>query len=311
MAIQTELSKVTDWRRVFNPVDPVRHATLRGLLVSIILSLFGSVSELSLRAANLSSDSIFVYHDIVLFGLLGFVGDVAFAEEKGFRIWSKRHDPIGAETNLVPHILSSLGSQRALKVVISIVTDMMIILPIFLAFKRRYPDLDPLVDKLVKVGLWTALFLSYNNILRFEWVYKESVSVSTDLVVGLFSVITALIFFFVSTPEEGEPGHGLMTGRFQWVAFWTLFVSLSAYNLTKSFTQGPLYKWYRGQRWPQRMIGGLVAYAVVSTFVWGLAQPSAQEEGEPATTESPYVSLALAGLGTLLAAWFLFTTRYG
>lgn len=284
-------------------VDPGRDQELRGLIVSVILSMIGGATDLTLRQLKYTPDNVFVFHDIILYGTLGFLGDIAFAEKEGYCLWTKKCKT-GNKDSWWGHVISTLGSTRALKMAISTITDMMVLLPIFLAFKQRYPDVDPVIDKMVKMGLWLGLFLTYNNKLRFEWAYAKDVSPSMDLLVGIFATLVSLVFFLTPIPEAGEPGHELLHSKFRWVSFWLLFIFIAVYNGLRSDTGVGIVKAARSLGLRSTMVGATVLYVIFSVFTWGITRPEARDPEQIAETRAEF-SLAMAAVGVVLAVTFL------
>lgn len=293
----------------WSPVNPERDEGMRGLIVSVILTLLTRFTELRLLQNQTRPEIVYVFHDVILGGLLGFLGDVAFAQRDGFCLWSKRCSPQGPNKTLLGHTFASLGSPRALRAIISTLSDLMVSLPIYLIFLKRNPATSEIVSKGFRIGLFIVLFLAYNNALRFQYVYAEKPGQTMDFIVALFSILTSLVFYLLPVPADDEPGHDLLRGPFRTYVISALFLTLAAYNGTKRLEGNAWIERFMGSELRRTAVGAAIAYVILTMAVWGVSRPNATDS-EQVFHDPPELYLALGALGVVLAAIFFYVVRF-
>lgn len=303
------MDRTTTVGSFFSPFDPNKDEGVRGLIVSVIITLVSRFTELRLLQNKVRPDIVYVFHDIIFQGLLGFLGDVAFASRDGFCLWSKTCVPQGPNKTFVGHAMSALASTRALRAIVSSLSDLMVSLPVYLIFLKRNPGTSETATKAFRLGLFVVLFLAYNNALRFQYVYVEEPGANMDLIVSLFSILTSLVFYLLPNPADDEPGYDLMTGPFRVYVITALFLTLAVYNGAKRLKGNPVIERFMSSEFRRIGVGAAIAYVIGSAAIWGVTRPTAVDP-EQEFKDPPELYLGLGALGVVLAMVFFYMARF-
>ena len=174
----------------------------RGLLVSIMSSVFLGVISAIFAQLKVPQDLIIFNYGFVFAPVLGFLLDIGFGKYDGLELYYKD------TSEWSKHVISSLCSMKFIKYVITVFLDMFISSPIqeilqslgsTLTNELRNGDfiaqftsknMPSIIQSIVAV----ITFNSYTNNTRFAWAYEEKQNKSNDLFIALATAISGVVF---------------------------------------------------------------------------------------------------------------------
>lgn len=241
------------------------HATLdetkRGLLNNIIVSMIGMFPEMIFMARGTSSDSIYTIYDLVMSTTLGFIFDVMFANDTGFCTIANRKNLTCEGVNMTSatmsgggisplmHLCNSMAGIRFMKFIITVIINMMITLPLYIMWINQNPKATVFMRRIVKTIIGVVAFISYVNILQFDWAYRGIDDSRTvhDLIIVVFLVASCMTFLNSPNANPGEEGSIVMNPKSKLAMVITGLILISVYQLIvgtpflRNFSYGDSY----------------------------------------------------------------------
>lgn len=287
----------------------------RGLWASVAVTLaMVYVETLLEKQAGVSTDAVFLYNDLTVGGLLGFVADKYFASDEGFKLLRGSRS-VWHAGNFKRSVVDALAGTEIVRFFVTVFLDALVSVPLYAKTLQVLPEAQRdsvLIRRGMKLAVSVATFMLFNNALRFDWAYKANPTANMEMLVVVFALCGSLAYLAldpVRTP--GEPGYATMNPRSK-----TSFVSaglalLTLYKLV--VTLPPSVRTAFTRRVPTSARSSLLVAALLAFSVKGLLDGRTRAAGrrkklEPQNKPSAVdhaVGLGLLGVSVVNVVWFV------
>lgn len=295
----------------------ISHATLdetkRGMITSVLVGMLGTLPETLFERIGTSNDAIYIAFDMIMSNTLGFLIDVMFASETGFCSIA-RGNPTCSNVNIsdarlpdgtvspLMFMVRSLGGLKYLKFIITVIIDMMVSLPLYMMWSRQNPNATVWVRRIAKTVIATLTFITYVNIMRFDWAYRSVYDQRAvhDMVVIVFLVAACMTFMNSPNAEPGEEGSIIMNPRAKAIIVITAMCVIAAYQ---GIVSSPLFMTsIHLEGWSKAIPGLIVGIAVFGGGVSYLLSPAAKDQKQTRSKPDTTAMVTSAGItGAALA----------
>ena len=268
-----------------------------------------------LDGRNVSDDTIYMYNDLIVGSILGYLIDRGLANRYGFCSISDKNPSCGnllnnskpnntQDTSFIYWLFADVTGLSFLKFIITIMIDLMISIPLYVRYKQTQAEKNVWKDKAVKYAIAIGTFVLYVNVTRFEWAYLSKSSANngglanppSDMTMTVFLMSACMTFLNTPNVEKGDAGYAVMNKSMKLFIVMASMAIMGLYQLTKGVTSGFAHNFLRGGS-SRRMYGGMATILVI--FVasgYMLLRPEAIDNANP----KPMPSILMHVLGIIM-----------
>lgn len=288
-----------------HPLHPTKGQTFRGVLMSVLVSMFLAYSEALLKKGGVPDDSVLMFHDMLIGSTLGFLADIVFGTTRGFCSMARgdTHKACVAEgaqqlKGPLEIALAEVGGMTFLKYVITVLIDLMISMMLF-SQATSAGITDPMQKKALKMIIALVTFFLYANKTRFDFAYIRSDS-ATDFVMTVF--LASVSMAFLSFPESEDPGlNSVFAPKSRLFIVIGAFVSMCMYMSFKGVRSGFLHNLFHGTPARKSMTGGLVLLCILGLSIFAMSKSAKKEHVESDPGYELTTGLMAAGAALAIA----------